>query len=241
MISHAFEDLAQALRVFLEAHYKLNSGLINIDRAEAVGNIEIAFNSVINAFHSLYDSIGKELRHQPINWYLTPELCLILAIRNARHHNLANKIRNIFNYHVQNNKNPTDKSTYLIVDFPAPPEEENGDCFDFHLSWADFVTLMSLPRAKSRLKNGTEDLIKKYLNSEAFEEYAAYRNVEKDKIFFNVVPLVLNAGIAIHPHIKSSIKPISTESKHFYWHFEHVCPALTKKHEMDFLEISLPN
>ena len=64
-IEHAFEELAQGLRVLLEADFKANrGGLLLVDRAEAVGNIENALSSVLNAFHSLYDAIEK-------NWELS--------------------------------------------------------------------------------------------------------------------------------------------------------------------------
>jgi hypothetical protein len=92
-ISNVFEDLSQSLRVLLESHYKTHvQGLINVDRAEAVGNVEVALTSVLNSFHSLSDATKKE-KSLDINWYGTPELAFVLAIRNARHHNLSNKIR----------------------------------------------------------------------------------------------------------------------------------------------------
>ncbi len=75
LIEHSFEELAQSLRVLLEANWRVNQrGLMLVDRAEAVGNIETAVTSVLNAFHSLYDAIKKQLGEQPINWYNTGDL-----------------------------------------------------------------------------------------------------------------------------------------------------------------------
>lgn len=90
-ISDAFESLAHALRVLLEAdwHAKVG-GLLEVDRAEAVGNIEAALAGVLNAFHSLYDAINKST-DVAIEWYANPELAMILVLRNARHHNHAKK------------------------------------------------------------------------------------------------------------------------------------------------------
>ncbi|TOC16029.1 hypothetical protein CGJ89_25480, partial [Vibrio parahaemolyticus] len=73
--------------------------LISVDRPEAVGNVETSVNAMLNAFHNLYDLMQQEL-DTPVDWYNTPELCIILAIRNARHHNKANRIRSLYNYHV---------------------------------------------------------------------------------------------------------------------------------------------
>jgi len=91
VIEHSFEDLSQSLRVLLEADFKANrGGLLFVDRAEAVGNIETGLTGVLNSFHSLYDAIGKQLEKSPIDWYKSAPLAIILAIRNARHHNAAN-------------------------------------------------------------------------------------------------------------------------------------------------------
>jgi hypothetical protein len=72
---------------------RLRSGLLAVDRQEAVGNVETSLSSVLNAFHSLYDAIEKELGDHSVDWYSTPELATVLALRNARHHNKANRTR----------------------------------------------------------------------------------------------------------------------------------------------------
>lgn len=60
-ITDAFEDLSHALRILLEADDRAHrQGLLQIDRAEAVGNIDTALGAVLNAFHSLYDAQEKE-------------------------------------------------------------------------------------------------------------------------------------------------------------------------------------
>jgi hypothetical protein len=51
-VSDAFEDLSHAFRVLLEADDRANrQGLLQLDRAEAVGNIEIALAAVLNTFY----------------------------------------------------------------------------------------------------------------------------------------------------------------------------------------------
>ena len=77
LIEHSFEELAQSLRILLEANWRANQGgLLMVDRAEAVGNIETALTSVLNAFHSLYDAIEKQLGSNPIDWYKLESLPL---------------------------------------------------------------------------------------------------------------------------------------------------------------------
>lgn len=85
-ITDAFEDLSHALRVLLEANYHAHqSGLLELDRAEAVGNIETALAAVLISFHSLYDAMDKGDHGNLVDWYKIPEfICsgLPLTIRN---------------------------------------------------------------------------------------------------------------------------------------------------------------
>lgn len=238
MLTHSFEDLAQTFRILMESDLKFNK-LINIDRAEAVGTLETAINAKLNAFHNLYDLINKEVNNS-LDWYATPQLCIILIIRNARHHNKANRIRSIYNYHTQTAINPSDKNTYLYVDFPAPPEEEGGDCFDIPLSWNDLDIFLSLPRSESRLRRGCKKLVRDYLQADKFEKEAEKHGLLKKDIFFNFVPLSLNAGIATCPDLKGRVSCNSIESKSFYNLFKTIGSAITNQHEYNLLEFYLP-
>lgn len=237
MIAQSFEDLTQSLRIFLEAWFKFGD-LILIDRAEAVGNVETGFNSVSNSFHNIYDAMNKYHEERPVDWYATPELCLILAIRNARHHNIANRIRNIFNYHVSVSDNPTDTAKYLTIDFE--PQEEGGVTFEFFLSWADIDELLNLPSNESKLRNGTKETLYNYLQAEKIEGYLSEHGVSKEEIFINVVPLITNAGIALHPHIRDDIKDLSTESKAFGDLFGSIKPCLANSHKVNLIDFMLP-
>ena len=238
MLTHSFEDLTQTFRVLLESNQRLKQ-LIDIDRAEAVGTVETAINAKLNAFHNLYDLMAQELG-KPVDWYSVPELCIILAIRNARHHNKANRIRSLWNYHNQVCEKPTNKKKYLYVNSVVPEEEEGGGYFDIPLSWSDLDDLLTLPRNESRLRANARDLIRNYLNADKFEEEAKSLGFRKSQIFFNFVPLSLNAGIALHPFVKEHVTPDSVESEFFLQHFENTASALTKEHDYQEFTFSLP-
>ncbi len=238
MLTHSFEDLAQTFRILIESNWKFQQ-LISVDRPEAVGTIEIAITAKLNAFHSLYDLMSKDLGN-PVDWYSTPELCVILAIRNARHHNKANRIRSIYSFHTQTCNSPTEKRNYLCVGFPANPEEDGGEFYDVYLSWGDLDTFLSLPRKESRLRPEAKKIVRAYLNADEFEAEANRKNISKEHIFFNFVPLTLNAGKAIHPYVKDHVTPDSIESKSFLDLFESTGAAVTTQHEYKILEFSLP-
>jgi len=239
LIDHAFEDLAHSLRVLLEADYRANrNGLLFVDRAEAVGNIENALSSVLNAFHSLYDAIEGNLSEQPVNWYRTGALAVILAIRNARHHNKANKIRTLYTYHVQKAERPDRMEQYVLVDFPSP--EEGGDTFDVYMSWADLNQLLSMHRNDNRLSKETCDIVREYIGSAKFSSYASAYGLPESRVFFNIVPLFVNAAATIVPLIEPYLRGRSLESKFFADHFGNVEHADTKHPDVNCGPFVLP-
>lgn len=213
-ISDAFEDLSHALRVLLEAHLRANTGLLQIDRAEAVGNIEAGLSGVLNAFHSLYDATSKHSEIS-IDWYASPELSTILILRNARHHNHARKVRTLYTYYVQEAEKVGRMETYVLIDFPAG--EEGADAFDLYISWQDLKVLLELPYSITRIKS--PDAVRKYLGSDSFASYAGHFDQSESRVFFNVVPLICNAAATIVPVIAPYVQARSTESETYLFLF----------------------
>lgn len=238
-LSYSFEDLAQTFRVQVESHLKFHQ-LISVDRPEAVGNVETSVNAMLNAFHNLYDLMQQEL-DAPVDWYDTPELCIILAIRNARHHNKANRIRSLYNYHVQTAETPETLQKYYYANFLANPEEVGGGFFDIPLSWGDLRTLLALPRNESRLRASAEGIIRGYINADLIEASAEEAGVDVNDIFINFVPLAMNAGIKLYPFIKDHVTPNSLEARSFLSLFGSVKPSLTNEPDCDALPFSLPS
>lgn len=231
LISDAFEDLAQSLRVLLEADFRARAGLLLVDRAEAVGNIEAALAGVLNAFHSIYDAMAKEPPAGAPDWYGEGELAIVLALRNARHHNQARKIRTLYTYHFHEAERHTSMEQYVYVDFPS--SEEGGDTFDVFMSWADLKLYLDMPSKENRLRPSARDTILQYLHAEKFPDYAATFSLPEDRVVFNVVPLIVNAAIRIVPVIQSKIRADSTEADAFAEHFSSMSPASTENPEVD--------
>jgi len=237
-VTDAFEDLSHALRVLLEADARAHrQGLLQVDRAEAVGNIETALAGVLNAFHSLYDALEKEGHGGLIDWYKTPELATVLILRNARHHNQAKKIRTMYSYYAQEAEKIGRMEMYVLVGFPA--EEDGASTFEVYLSWADLKTLLTLPPEDTRIRAPVAQSVRDYLNSAKFLEYATHYELEESRVFFNVVPLFVNAAIKLVPLIKHLVSPRSTESETFLTLFQHILPANTRDHEVNCGPIAL--
>lgn len=231
-ITDAFEDLSHALRVLFEADDRAHrQGLLQIDRAEAVGNIETALAAVLNSFHSLYDAMQKEGHASLVDWYETPELATILTLRNARHHNQAKKVRTMYSFYAQEAEQIGRIEMYVLVDFPA--KEDGADTFDIYISWADLKTLLTLPSQTTRIRKPTAQAIHTYLGTVNFQGYASYYGVEEDRIFINAVPLIVNAAAKLVPLIMEFVSPRSLEGETYLTLFQHIQPADTKNHEVD--------
>ena len=214
LLTNSFEELCQALRVLLEADYRANrENLLQVDRAEAVGNIETGLSAVLNAFHSLNDAMQKN-GSSGLDWYACAELAIILAIRNARHHNHANRIRTQYTYHVQEAPKPTKMVSYVLVDFPSP--DPTADTFDLYLSWADLMMLLALPQKQTRLREQTKTFIIEYLGSDKFASYAEHFDVPEAHVFFNVTPLFVNAAAKVVSAIAQDVRPGIHRSEVFF-------------------------
>ena len=231
-INDAFEDFSHSLRVLLEADFRANTqGLIQVDRAEAVGNIEAAMGGVLNSFHSLHDAMQKSGNHKDFNWYDIPELATILVLRNARHHNHARKIRTMYSYYAQEAVKIGSMEMYVLVDYPAG--DEGANTFDVYLSWSDLKYLLSLPQKETRIKPALAASINSYLRTHKHKEYAEYFDLEEQRVFFNVIPLFVNAAVKLISGIKTQINPRSTESETYLSLFQHILPADTMNHEVN--------
>lgn len=232
LVADTFEDLSHALRMLLEADIQANRyGLLNTDRAEAVGNIEMSLAAVFNAFHSLYDALDKTKSKNFFNWYECPELATVLILRNARHHNQARKIRTMYSFYAQEAKKLGSMEMYILVDFPS--SEDGGDTFNVFLSWADFQELLSLPKQQTKLREPTIDSVHTYISNGKFSDYAAYFQLEEERLFFNVVPLIVNAAIKLIPLIEPMVNPRSLESEFYLDLFKSMHLIDTKEHEVN--------
>ena len=215
MISDRFDDFSQSLRVFIEQKIKLQ-GLLLVDADEAVGNIELACKSMLDTFASLYDA-ARSSPKVDFDFYASPLCCCVLAYRNAKHHNNACGIRSVYRYAQQN-----EREDYLLVDFPAGDGEEGGGFIDHYVSWGDFCALLDMPRSQNRLRSNSRQLIRSRIGADEFERFAKEDNVPVDRVFINIIPIIIGAGTEFMPHLKSQVSPQSVEAKHFVFHFEEV-------------------
>lgn len=215
MISDRFEDFAQSLRVFIEQKIRFQE-LFLIDADEAIGNIELACKGMLDTFSSLYDA-SRAQDDVNFDFYGSPLCCAVLAYRNAKHHNNANGVRSAHKHARQNGR-----QDYLLVDFPAGDGEEGGGFIDHYASWADFRSLLDMPSRASRLRDGSRELIRNRISADVFENFAAREGVEHERLFINMIPIIIGSGSEFIAELGPHINATTTEARHFVFHFENV-------------------
>jgi len=120
---------------------------------------------------------------------------------------------------------------YVLVDFPAT--EDGAGTFEVYLSWADLKTLLALPAQTTRIREPAAQSIRTHLGTAKFQGYATHYELEEERVFFNVVPLFVNAAVKLVPSIKHLVSPRSMEGETFLTLFQNVLPADTVNHEVN--------
>lgn len=235
MLTDAFENYAHALRILSESVASANR-LLLIDPHEAAGNMENGLTNLLNSFHSLYDFARKDPRVK-FDWYGVAETSLILSIRNARHHNVANRIRGLYYAHLQK-KDPSLPLEYLFIDYPNT--EDGGDTFDVPISWGDIILLIELMKGEGINRRSASAMLYEYLDGKTIDSYVEIYNIHKDNIYINITPLIVNSSKIFIPYIRPFIEPRSLESRLFASFFDHVFPADTHRHVVNRIKIFLP-
>lgn len=235
MITDAFEGFAHTLRILPEVVYRAYE-LVRVDAHEAAGNVEQALTSVLNAFHSVYDSAREDSRIS-FDWYGAPETAAILAIRNARHHNLASRVRGLFTYYLQTAQ-PGEPRSYLVVDCALPTD--GGATMEVPISWHDVRSMLMMPAMESKLRASASKAIYDYLSGDLLDRYAKHYKVPPEAVFINATPLLVNAAHRFVPLLKSHINARSVEAETYLDHFETVSFADTHSHVLRRITLALP-
>lgn len=213
MISDRFETLAQAFRVFAEQQIRFRP-LFMIDAPEAVGNLDHAIDGILNGLHGLHEAVKLEAK-DAFDFYGNPICAFVLRLRNARHHNHANRVRSIYR-RARDEQPPVN---YLLVSFAAGPGEEGGRFGEYHVAWSDVLAVLALePKKYAASVAAGRDSI----GAEIFEAWCAENGYSNDQIFINLIPILSAAGSACAEPLAKYIRPESVEGEAFLNIFQTV-------------------
>lgn len=227
MISDRFETLAQAFRVFTEQQFRFRH-LFLVDAPEAVGNLDHAIDAILNAFHGLHDAVRLEA-NDAFDFYGAPICAFVLRVRNARHHNYANRVRSIY----RRARDEEPRIDYLLVSFSAGPGEEGGSFGEYYVAWSDIVTVLDREPKKysSSIAAG-----RVAIGAELFESWCEAHGYSDQQTFINLIPILAAAGSACTASLADYVQPRSVEAEAFLNIFQNVEPADFQ--QQDYVELN---
>lgn len=200
-LSNTFDSLSHALRRLSEDAIRFGE-LVRIDPDEAIGNYEEALDGVLNKIHGMHD-IAKM---HAMNWHKTPEIAVMLKVRNERQHGGRKDFQTAYQYIVKNAV-LTRRHGYTCIDFPT----EGTTPVPLYITLHSFSAIVQ--RSRPKHEEETAQIIG-YTCVKAWETRSA------EIAFFDYFPLITNAMISIVACGKPYIKPLSVESSTFLSHFQ---------------------
>jgi len=234
-ISEAFDSFSHALRLNTE-HLIHAPALMKVDPQEAAGNLDLGLSAVLNGFHSIYDAAQASSQ---INfpWNKAAPTATLLAIRNARHHNHAHRIRSVETYFTRPRQGRVSGEFGLVTYGAASPLEQR--LFVQALSWQDVNELLNLPYSVTRLNAQRAQTINDYLGGDTLTSFAASRTQEVP-IFFDMLPIITNAAKAAVRVLEPDRSAVDGRqgfpgSFQGCWRGRHGCAAFSAWHIRDLM------
>lgn len=152
-------------------------------------------------------------------WNKAAPTATLLAIRNARHHNHAHRIRSLETYFTRPRQGRVSPEYGLVTYGAASPLERRP--FVQAFSWQDVDELLNLPYSVTRLNAERSRTIDNYLGGAALTSFAASRTKDVP-VFFDVLPIIINAAKAALQVLEPEIQVLSMEGRDFLAHFRGV-------------------
>lgn len=192
ILQQAVRKLANTMRIYTETHRGFQ-GLVRIDKEEAIDNLDRAFESKLEAFHSLYD-VSKDC----LDYFAHGDTASLILIRNAIHHrdhllfkgwNQEMALDDGFKNHLG--------AEFLLVDYPTLGSPSRMRYFykleDFYLRIDDSMKSQYLEK---RMSPANRKKILDKLNSDLFfseiRKHAESERYPLKQVYINAIPIFIS-------------------------------------------------
>lgn len=204
-VERAIGVLANTMRLYVETYIRFGE-LFDIDREEAINNLDRAFEAKLNAFHSLYD-VSKGL----FSYFDHGDTALLIAVRNALHHH-ENPLFHSFlsRLYLEDDPSRWQGASFLLASYPtrhgAPIIMSHAIRLDDICARLDptraspqLDTHVKGSRAMERFRVIERDLaLGEILRKGAVERYP------EDQIYVDLVPLFTSAVCRVFKALKAA-------------------------------------
>lgn len=204
-VERAIGVLANTMRLYVETYMRFGE-LFDVDREEAINNLDRAFEAKLNAFHSLYD-VSK--RH--FSYFDHGDTALLIAVRNALHHH-ENPLFHSFlsRLYLEDGLSRWQGASFLLASYPtrhgAPiimshPIRLDDLCarLDPTRASPQLDTYVTGSRAMKRFRLIERDLaLGEILRKGAVERYP------EDQVYVDLMPLFTSAVCRVFKALKAA-------------------------------------
>ena len=181
------------MRIYTETHLNCQR-LVLIDKEEAIDNLDRAFESKLEAFHSLYD-VSKDR----LDYFAYGDTASLILMRNAIHH------RDHLLFRGWNQEMALDDefkkylgAEFLLVDYPTLGSPSRMEYFykleDFYHR-IDETT--KSPYLEKKMGAANRKKLLNQLNSDLYfseiRKYAESENYPLKQVYINVIPIFISA------------------------------------------------
>jgi len=232
ILQQAAKKLANSMRIYVENHADFHR-LVRVDKEEAIDNLDRAFESKMEAFHSLYD-VSKE----HLDYFAHADTASVIMLRNAIHH------RDHLLFRGWNQEMALDRgfrkylgAEFLLVDYPTLGSPSKMGYFykieDFYHRIDDSMASPYLERMMGQANRSK--LLDKINSDLFFSEIRSRAESERypiKQVYVNVIPIFISATCRAF----SALKATGVE----FWGFDAKAYAepLTNELGVDFSQFT---
>ncbi|WP_285351498.1 hypothetical protein [Pseudomonas sp. ME-P-057] len=204
ILQQAVRKLANSMRIYVETHCEFQR-LKYIDKEEAIDNLDRAFESKLEAFHSLYDVSKNQ-----IDYFSSADTASLILMRNAIHH------RDHLLFKSWNHEMALDDkfkkylgAEFLLIDYPVLGVPSKMRYFykleDFYLRMDGDLNSPYLEKKMGAAKRTA--LLEKMNSDLGFLDIKAYAESQRypiGQIYVNVMPIFISATCRVFCALKKN-------------------------------------
>jgi len=220
IIEQAIEKLSNSMRIYKETSSDFER-LRKIDYEEAINNLDRAFESKLEKFHSLYDVLKSNF-----DYFSNADTSLLISIRNAIHHR-NHPLFNSLNYemHLKSGMKKKAGAKFLFVNHNSTTENIS----EYYYKLEDILNRVDTSKNSPFVDSRTSilkskqlvSLLNTELNFTNIIEYSQKERYPLNQVYINIIPIYISAISKIANHITNyDIALNGFDSKVYIEHFK---------------------
>lgn len=203
-VEGAISRLANTMRIYVEENMRF-ARLYDVDREEAINNMDLAFEEKLEAFHTLYD-VSKAL----FPYFDYGDTTLLIAVRNAVHHRSHPLFRSLLSQLFLEDDSSRERiASFLIATYPMGPGPRIIAGHYIRLDDLDARLNPSLnsPYLDATLKHDRAEqrfrLLEHQLSLETIRREGAKGRYPRSNVYLDLVPVFTSAVCRVFKAMKT--------------------------------------